>query len=103
MIIRDATDQEVSWIVEQSKHTPAIIAAQIVADVTYCDYTNLVRKLANEIPVMHFIKQDWSEAALGWLNKNTPDVAMHVMGGHMMFWEEPDSFNSKFREFLTTI
>lgn len=103
MIIRDATDEEVEWIVGQSLKTPAFLAAQIVADASFCDFSNIVRKIAGEIPVMHFIKQDWSEMAINWLNKYTPKVRREVMGGHMMFWEEPDVFNTKFRAFLNTL
>ncbi|MFT5350552.1 MAG: non-heme chloroperoxidase [Gammaproteobacteria bacterium] len=103
MIIRDATDDEVEWIVGQSMHTPLVIAAQIVADASFCDYSEVVCNIAGEIPVMHFIKQDWAETAIKWLDKNTPGIAKEVMGGHMMFWEEPEVFNSKFREFLNTL
>lgn len=103
MIIRDATDEEVEWIVSQSKKTPAIIAAQIVADASYCDFSDIALKIADEIPVMHYIRQDWSETAIKWLDKNTPDVKREVMPGHMMFWEEPEVFNAKFREFINTL
>jgi len=103
MIIRDATNKEVEWIVSQSQKTPAVIAAQIVADATFCDFSDIALKIANEISVMHYIKQDWSETAIRWLDKNTPGIRREVMPGHMMFWEEPELFNSTFREFLNTL
>ena len=103
MIIRDATNEEVEWIVRQSKNTPPVIAAQIVADVSLCDYSDIVRRIATGIPVMHFIKQDWATTAVNWLEKNTPTVKIKVMGGHMMFWEEPAVFNEEFLNFLSTI
>ena len=52
---------------------------------------------------MHYIKQDWSDTAIKWLDKYTPNIRKEVMGGHMMFWEEADLFNTKFREFLNTL
>lgn len=103
MIIRGALDEEINWIVEQSRRTPQTLAAQIVADVNLCDFSALVQKIAGEIPVMHFIKQDWAETALRWLGKYTPNVPTEVMGGHMMFWEEAEAFNSRFRAFLNTL
>jgi pimeloyl-ACP methyl ester carboxylesterase len=103
MIIREATDAEVDWVVSQSRMTPAIIAAQIVADATFCDFSDIALKIANEIPVMHYIKQDWSVTAIKWLDKYTPDVKKEVMAGHMMFWEEAEVFNAKFRQFLDAL
>jgi non-heme chloroperoxidase len=103
MIIRDASSDEVDWIVAQSEKTPRMIAAQIVADVSFCDFGDIARKIARDIAVMHFIKQDWADVATRWLDKNTPGVRTEVMGGHMMFWEDPEIFNSRFREFLDTL
>ena len=103
MIIRDVTDEEVAWVVSQSLKTPVVIAAQIVADVSFCDFSETVRNIAKTVPVMHFIKQDWAETAINWLDKNTPGVSKEVMGGHMMFWEEPEAFNNKFRDFINTV
>ena len=52
---------------------------------------------------MHFIKQDWTDTAINWLEKNTPGVSKKVMDGHMVFWEEPEVFNNNFRNFLNTL
>ena len=103
MIIRDATEDEVAWIVEQSSKTPLVIAAQIVADATFCDFTATLIELTEKVPVMHFIKQDWSKAAEAWLDKHTPGVKREIMGGHMMFWEEAQSFNDRFLKFVNSL
>ena len=103
MIIREASDEEVDWIVTQSAKTPLLIASQIVADATLCDFSHLVCDIATKIPVMHFIKEDWSETAIKWLDTHTPEVRKEVMGGHMMFWEESFSFNAKLLSFLKDI
>lgn len=81
MIIREATQSEVDWIVDQSANTPPHIASQIVSDASLCDFSEQVREIARTLPVMYFIKQDWSETAIAWLNKNTPDVKREIMGG----------------------
>ncbi|NKB38573.1 MAG: alpha/beta fold hydrolase [Gammaproteobacteria bacterium] len=103
MIIRDVSEDELNWIVEQSRKTPLAIAAQIVADATFCDFSDTIIELTKQKPVMHFIKQDWSEAAENWLDKNTPGAPREIMGGHMMFWEEADSFNDKFHTFVKSL
>ena len=103
MIIRDASDEEVKWIVEQSSKTPLPIAAQIVADATFCDFSETIIELTKHKPVMHFVKQDWAESAINWLDINTPGVSREIMGGHMMFWEEADNFNDKFRKFVKSL
>lgn len=100
MIIREAKEEEVAWIVAESQKTPLSIAAQIVADANLCDYSDTAIELAASRPVMHFIKQDWSDIALAWLGKYTPSVKTRVMGGHMMFWEEAAEFNTALADFL---
>ena len=103
MLTRGATQEEIDWIVSESKKTPLHIAAQIVADANLCDFSELAINLARAKPVMHYIKQDWSSPALAWLEKNTPSVKTRVMGGHMMFYEEPGEFNNSLLDFLATL
>ena len=103
MLTREATPDEINWIVEESKKTPLHTAAQIVADANLCDFSQVAMELAQKKPVMHYIKQDWSDMALDWLKINTPSVKTKVMGGHMMFYEEPEEFNRSLLAFLDTV
>ena len=103
MLIREATSDEIAWIVSESRKTPLHTTAQIVADANLCDFNELAIQLAKQIPVMHYIKQDWSADALSWLEKYTPEARTKVMGGHMMFYEEPEEFNRSFLEFLDSV
>lgn len=103
MILREANDDELNWVVNQSLKTPAHIAALLIADVALIDYSDLINSIDNRIPVMHIIRKDWSKTALGWLSKQAPAAQTAVLGGHMMFWEFPDQFNPILLDFLAKL
>ena len=103
MITRRASEEEIEWIVDESLKTPAHIAALLAADAALLDYSATVRELDGAVPVLHVIREDWSEVALKWLAKNAPTARTEVFGGHMMFWEFPRRFNRVVTDFLAAI
>ncbi len=103
MITRKASDGEINWIVNQSLKTPASTAALIVADAALLDYSTTARFLDKTLPVLHIVRDDWSQTALQWLRKNTPSAKIEVLGGHMMFWEFPEEFNRLILDFFEQI
>jgi non-heme chloroperoxidase len=103
MIVREASKEEIEWVVCQSMQTPSIVAALLAADAALSDYSKTVCELADALPVLHVIREDWAPVAIKWLEKNTPNARKEIMGGHMMFWEDPDSFNGKFLEFVNSL
>ena len=103
MITREVSEEEISWVLNQSLKTPANIANLLIADAALLDYSETARHLDTTIPVLHVIREDWSRVALQWLNKNIPSAKTAVLGGHMMFWEFPDQFNRAITDFLATV
>jgi len=103
MIVREASNDEIDWIVEQSMQMPSIAADLLVDDAALLDYSETMIDLANKMPVLHIIREDWSEEAQTWLNKHTPKAKQEVLGGHMMFWEQPEAFNKILLDFLNTL
>ncbi len=103
MIVREASKEEIAWVVDQSMQTPSVVAALLVADALLSDYSATACDIAEKIPVLHFIRQDWAPAAVDWLDKKTPQVSKEIMGGHMGFWEDAELFNQKLLRFLNSI
>ena len=103
MITREASEEEIDWVLNQSLKTPAYIGTLLVADAALLDYSETARHLDKTIPMLHVIREDWSPVALQWLKKYTPSAKTKVFGGHMMFWEFPSQFNKTITDFLAII
>ena len=88
--------------VASSLNTPPHIAALLLADSLLCDYRDVARTVAAQLPVLYFVSEKDSEAAGRWIEANTPGAEVRTLGGHMMFWEYPDEFNREVMRFLET-
>ncbi len=61
-------------------------------------------KLLDEsLPSLDIVAEHWADTAVPFLKKNFPDTKTAVLGGHLMFWEHSDNFNSILKEFITSI
>ena len=102
MSVHGADEAFVDHAVASSLNTPAHIAALLLADSTLCDYRDTAREVAAQLPVLHFVGEKDSAAAGRWIEANTPDAEVRVLGGHMMFREHPEEFNRELLRFLET-
>lgn len=100
MITRKTSQQESDWIVGQSMKTPPHIAALLMADADLADYSGVARNLDDKLPVAQIISEQAAGVATPWLSEHTPHAKVFALGGHMMFWEFPDQFNSFVLDFL---
>ena len=85
-----------------SLKTPPHIAALLLADSLLCDYRDVAREVAAQLPVLYFVSEKDSAAADRWVEANTPGAEVCALGGHMMFWEHPEEFNRELLRFLRT-
>ena len=92
----------VDHAVASSLNTPPHIAALLLADSLLCDYRDVARQVAAQLPVLYFVSEKDSEAANRWIGANTPEAEVRTLGGHMMFHEHPDEFNGAIAGFLET-
>ncbi len=99
-LTQGADEAFVEEIVAGSAQTPAHIAALLLGDGNLCDYSEIAREVAAGLPVLQIVNQRDAQAAAKWVDANTAGVELHAFGGHMMFWEFPDRFNSLIADFL---
>ncbi len=100
MIEGDMSPELTAWIVEQSSATPPLIAANLIADVCFANYLEEAKKVDADIPSLFCVADHWSETAGSFLAKHCSNSRVEAFGGHMMFWEYPERFNTILAEFL---
>lgn len=93
-------DAFVEDIVSRSMHTPPHVAALLLGDGNLCDYSQVARDVAGQLPVLQIVNRHASEAAAKWIEANTPNAELRALGAHMMFWEYPEEFNDVVSRFL---
>ncbi|RNA67651.1 alpha/beta fold hydrolase [Alteribacter keqinensis] len=100
MIQRELSDEELTWIVEQSLKTPYYIAGSLFASGMFSDYREEAKKASKAVPTLNIVAEHWSETAVNYTNQLTPKTKVEVLGGHMMFWEHSDKFNEIVERFI---
>ncbi|MTI44159.1 pimeloyl-ACP methyl ester carboxylesterase [Roseibium hamelinense] len=93
MIEQDYTPELSKWIIDQSTSSPPWAAAAYWAAGNFSDYMDTAKQIDRELPSAFVVASHWADKAKPYLAKHTPNSAVHVFGGHMMFWEYPDRFN----------
>jgi pimeloyl-ACP methyl ester carboxylesterase len=100
MVQRELSPAEMDWIVRQSLTTPHYLASALFADAMFCDFSAELQTLSEAVPTLYVIAEHWAEVAVAFLGRNFPQVKTEVFGGHMMFWEHADRFNTTLDTFL---
>ncbi|OCA85754.1 haloperoxidase [Bacillus sp. FJAT-27225] len=101
MVQRELKGEELTWIVEQSMKTPYYIAANLFASGMFSDYREEAKQSSKAVPTLAIVAEHWADTATAYLQKLTPNTDIKVLGGHMMFWEHSQKFNTLVEEFLT--
>jgi non-heme chloroperoxidase len=103
MVQRQLSEKELFWIVDQSLKTPHYLAALLFASGMFSNYLAEARLIDENIPSMSIIAEHWSETAVPFMNRQCPKTSTAVLGGHMMFWEQPEKFNQILEDFLKSL
>ncbi|WHX30159.1 alpha/beta hydrolase [Brevibacillus agri] len=100
MVQRELQAEELLWIIEQSMKTPPYIAANLFASGMFSDYRAEAKLASESVPTLTVVAEHWAETAKRFLEQHAPKSAVEVLGGHMMFWEHADKFNSLLAQFI---
>ncbi len=103
MVQRDLTKAEMFWIVDQSAKSPPWVAAALFASGMFSNHMAEAKLLDESLPALDIVAEHWADTAVPFLKKNFPNTKTAVLGGHMMFWEHPEKFNSILTEFIKSI
>ncbi len=100
MIAGELTDDELTWLVEQSLKTPYYIGANLLAAALFSDYRKEAKAISESIPTLTVIANHWADVAKPYTEKLSPKSHVEVLGEHLMFWEFPEEFNDILEKFL---
>jgi len=100
MVQRRLEPEELAWIAGQSAKCHPLVAAQLFASRMFADSMGPAVAVARQKPSLHIIAQHWADKAVPFLKRVLPESRCVVFGGHMMFWEHPESFNRVLDEFI---
>ncbi|WP_246946073.1 alpha/beta fold hydrolase [Bacillus pinisoli] len=100
MVQRELKEEELTWLVEQSLKTPYYIAANLFSSGLFSDYREEATRSSESVPTLFIVAEHWSQTAITYLSKLTPNATVEVLGGHLMFWEYSQTFNEMVEQFL---
>ncbi|MFT4413932.1 alpha/beta fold hydrolase [Fredinandcohnia humi] len=100
MVQRELSEEELNWLVEQSLRTPYYIAANLFASGMFSDYRQEAKLASEAVPTLTVIAEHWAETAVKFTRNLTPQSKIEVLGGHLMFWEHGEKFNTLLENFL---
>ncbi|MBC5637947.1 alpha/beta hydrolase [Ornithinibacillus sp. BX22] len=100
MIQRELKEDELTWLVEQSMKTPYYIAGNLFASGMFSNYLAEASIASKSLPTLTVIAEHWSDTATNFMKKHVPQTQLEVLGGHMMFWEHHQKFNTILDEFI---
>lgn len=88
-------DEEIMKICDMAnmEHPHALL--EMASGLT-CDYS----KEAGEVKTLMFVREQWADTAVAYMQANYPDTTVSVFGGHMMFYEFADRFNLLVKDFV---
>ncbi|WP_409969239.1 alpha/beta hydrolase [Bengtsoniella intestinalis] len=100
MIQRDVPAEELSYILDMSCRTPYWICKALFCDAMFCNFLETAQDLGANFPSLMFIAEHWADVAKPFVEEKLPGYDHHVMGGHLMFYEYPDTWNAVLEGFL---
>jgi non-heme chloroperoxidase len=108
MLVNPASEDEITWWVEQNLKTPNSVALQLYVDiVVLSDYREEAKMIADKIAVLNVVAEvpeapGSADVAVNWFKNYAPNTKVVVMKGtkHLVLWEFADEFNAVVDEFL---
>lgn len=100
MVQREMSEDELTWLVEQSMKTPYYIAGNLFASGMFADYRKEAKQAYETLPTLTIVAEHWAETAVDFTKFLSLDTKIEVLGGHMMFWEHAEKFNRILEDFI---
>ena len=101
MIEQELTPELTAWVVDQSLSSPPWVASALLAAGMFSNYLDVAKKIDADIPSLFVVANHWADTARKYLAKQVPNSKVESFGGHMMFWEYHEKFNTVLAQFMT--
>lgn len=102
-MLQNPDKQSVEFFAQISSQTPDLVAVQLIMSLFFVDNTEIAEKLDGNVPVMYYVREDWRDVAMTWIQEHAPHAVVESHGHHAMFWEAPGVFNAALDAFLERV
>ena len=103
MVQRELLPQELDWIVSQSIKSPPWVAAAYCAAGMFSNYEKESQKLDRQMKTLFVVADESADKASDYLQSKLPNAKVEFLGGHLMFWEFPNEFNTTLESYLKSL
>ena len=100
MVQRDLSPEELEWVVNLSTQSPSWVAAAYCAAGMFSNYEREAREVDRTLKTLFVVADSAREKAQVYLENKLPNAEVEYLGGHVMFWEFPEEFNTSLEKYL---
>ncbi len=100
LTIGETNPNDLEWMVNQSMSCEAGAATNFITDLQMRDDTEIAKMVGQKVKLLNVVRADMAEVAKLTLAEEGIQSELHVLGAHMMFWEEHEAFNEVMSAFI---
>lgn len=102
-MLENTSEENIKWAIGQSNQTHDTVAATLNASATFLDYTEDLKKMEGNVPLLYTVRGEWKEIVSNWAIINTPSARVEAFGKHLFFWERSEQYNEVLSRYLKSI
>ncbi len=103
MVQRELSTQELDWIVSQSIKSPPWVATAYCAAGMFSNYEKESKEVDRTMKTLFVVADESADKAKDYLQSKLPNANAEYLGGHFMFWEFPEEFNTILESYLDSL
>ena len=103
MVQRKLLTEELNWIVGQSIKSPPWVATAYCAAGMFSNYESESREVDRTLKTLFVVAEESADKARDYLQTKLPNARVEYLGGHIMFWEFPDAFNTILESYINSL
>lgn len=100
MVQHKMEPEELEYLLDVSGRTPYWICKALFCDAIFSNFLDTAKDVGATMPSLMFIAEHWQDVAKPFVEIQLPGYETYVMGGHLMFYEYPEKWNSVLEGFL---
>lgn len=100
MVQHKMEPEELEYLLDASGRTPYWICKALFCDAIFSNFLDTAKDVGATMPSLMFIAEHWQNVAKPFVETQLPGYETYVMGGHLMFYEYPEKWNSVLEGFL---
>jgi non-heme chloroperoxidase len=103
MVQRELSQDEIDWIVNQSTQSPPWVATAYCAAGMFSNYEKESQQVDRVLKTLFIVADSSEDKATIYLESKLPNAKAEYFGGHVMFWEFPEKFNTILENYLVSL